>query len=353
MTEEKNTLYSKVKRTELGNSEIEFEIHIPTEKLDAFRTKALNKLRKDANVPGFRPGKVPDNILIEKIGEAGLLQEAAELAIQEAYPAVIIEHELQTIGRPEITVTKLAPGNPLEFKAKTAIVPEVTLPDYKKIAKNEMAVKEDVVIDEKELEDVLKDIRRVRTRAQKELAPDAEVKDEDLLPLTNEFVAGLGNFKTVDDFKKQVRENMIKEKEIRNREKKRVVLSEELIKETKMDIPALLIESELQKMSAQFQDDVMRMGVEYDEYLKKIDKTEEQLREEWRETAQKRAALQLIVNKISLEENLLPDKDEVQKQVDHLKEHYKDADPHNIQIYVETMMTNDLVFEFLESQGKK
>ena len=353
MTENNDALYSDANVTELPNSEVEITITIPFEKLDGFKTKALNKLRKDANVPGFRPGKVPDNILMEKLGAQGLLQEASELAIQDAYPMVVIKNEIHTIGRPEITITKLAEGNPLEFKAKTAIAPEVKLPDYKKIAKNEMAVKEDVEIDEKELETVLKDIQKVRTRAQKELAPDAEVKDEDLLPLTDEFVAGLGNFKTVDEFKKQVQENMVKEKEIRNKEKKRVTLSERIIEKSKIDLPQVLVDSELEKMKAQFQEDVARMGVEFDDYLKQINKTEEDLQKEWTETAAKRAKLQLILNKIAVAEDIQPQKEDVQKQVDHLKEHYKDVPEDRIGIYVETMMTNDLVFEFFETQGVK
>jgi len=351
MEEKKGTLYKDVKITDLGNSEVEIQASIPAENLEPFKTKTLNKLRKDANVPGFRPGKVPDNILMEKLGEQGLLQEAAELALQEVYPLIVIENEIHTIGRPQISITKIAEGNPLEFRAKTAVVPEVTLPDYKKIAKVEMAVMEDIIISDEEVDEVLKDIRKTRTRTEKKLTPDAEVKDEDLLPLTDEFVQKLGDFKTVDSFKKQIRENMGKEKEIRNKEKKRVAISEEMIKKSKTDLPQLLIDSELEKMKAQFQDDVSRMGIEFDEYLKKISKTEEDLKKDWKDTAEKRAKLQLILNKISVAENLVPASEEVQKQVDHLKEHYKDADEGRITIYVETMMTNDLVFEFLESFG--
>ena len=347
------TLYTDLKIKDLGGSEKEISASIPFEKLDPYKTKALNALRKNANVPGFRPGKVPDNILMEKLGEQGLLQAAAELALQDVYPQIILTEGIQTIGRPQITITKLAEGNPFEFAAKTAIVPEVKLADYKKIAKTEMAVKEEVKVTDEELDEVVKDIRKVRTRAQKELAPDAEVKDEDLMELTDDFVQSLGGFKTVDDFMKQVRENMVKEKEMRNKEKKRVTIGEALISKSKMDLPQVLVDSELEKMKAQFQDDVMRMGVEYDEYLKKIGKTEEDMRNEWTETAEKRAKLQLIINKISIAENLVPDEEEVKKQVAHLKEHYKDVDDHRIQIYVETMMTNDLVFEFLESQGGK
>ena len=353
MSENTQKPYDNVVVQELDNSEVELTISIPFENLDPYKKKALDGLRKEANVPGFRPGKVPDNILMEKLGELGLLQEAAERAIQDVYPLVVIEKGIQTVGRPMISITKLAEGNPLEFKAKTAVVPGVELADYRAIAKSEMAVEEDVIVTDEEIETVLKDIKRTRTIAQKELAPDAEVKDEDLVELTDDFVQSLGEFKTVQEFTDRIKENMASEKKIRNKEKKRIAVSEKVIEGSKVDLPQILIDSELEKMKAQFQDDVARMGIEYDEYLKKINKTQEDLNKEWEETAAKRAKLQLILNKISIAEELVPDREEVQKQVDHLKEHYKDADETRIQIYVETMMTNDMVFEYFESFGPK
>ena len=65
MDDKKVTIYKDVKIIDLGDSEIEISANIPFENLEPFKTKALNNLRKNASAPGFRPGKVPDNILME------------------------------------------------------------------------------------------------------------------------------------------------------------------------------------------------------------------------------------------------------------------------------------------------
>lgn len=357
-------IYTDLKVKGLGNSEVEITASISEGSLDNFKKAALKELAKDANVPGFRPGKVPESMIAEKIGEQGLLQEAAERALQSVYPQIVSDEKLHVIGRPEVSIMKLAKGNPFEFKIKTAVTPEFTLPDYKKIAQMEMAVKEEVEATKEEIDNVINDIRKTRTQVERAKKAEAEgkelpkvdptekIEEKDLLPLTDEFVKTLGDFKDVADFEARIKENLVKEKEHRAKEKKRLAVGETLIKKSKIDLPEILVESELDKMKAQFEEDVRRMGTEFDDYLKKINKTEEELRKEWRETAEKRAKLQLILNKVAIEEKLFADEKEVKEQVEHLQQHYKDADPARIRIYLETLLTNEKVFEFFEAQRK-
>ena len=99
-------------------------------------------------------------------------------------------------------------------------------------------------------------------------------------------------------------------------------------------------------------DDVSRMGMKYEDYLKNIGKTEEGLRSEWKENAEKRAKLQLIMNAILDKENLKPNEKEVDDNVKHLMEHYKEASPENIRIYVRSLLSNEKVFAFLEGSEK-
>lgn len=350
-------IYSNLEVTNLEHSEVEISAEIEIKHLEPYKEKALKKLGKDAKIPGFRPGHIPEKILLERIGEQGVLEESAEMALSDIYPQILQEKNLQTIGRPQISILKLAEGNPFSFKIKTAIVPTVTLPKYKEIADKEMAVKEEVKISDKEVEDVINEIRKTRAKAPAE-TPKEEGEDEksadkkevepELPEFNDEFVKSLGEFENVDDFKNKIKENMLKEKEVHEKEKKRIALSDEIIKQSTIDIPGILVESELEKMTAQFKDDVMKMGMEFDDYLKNSGKTLDVLHDEWKETAEKRAKMQLILNKIAVEEKLTPDATEVEAQVNHLTEHYKDADPQRIHIYVETLLTNEKVFNFLE-----
>lgn len=278
------------------------------------------------------------------------------MALGEAYPQMIQEKNLRTIGRPDITIIKLASGNPFAFKIKTVIMPEVKLPKYKEIADKEMAKKEKVEVTDKEIDDVILEIRKTRAKVDEQKAEGEEVKeikDEDLPELTDDFVKTLGEFKDVEDFKSRIKENMMKEKETHAKEKKRIAVSEKIIEGSTISMPEILVTSELEKMSAQFKDDVAHMGLEFDEYLKKIEKTEEQLHKEWRDTAEKRAKMQLILNKISVEEKLTADPTEVEAQVKHTLEHYKDADPERVKIYIESLLINEKVFAFLEGTLKE
>jgi len=133
----------------LPKSEVEITGEIPADEFERAFSKAMTELNQKAGIPGFRPGHVPENVLIEKVGEAAILEEAAEIALREAYPKMLEENKIEAIGRPEITITKIARKNPLGFKIKTAVLPEITLPDYKKIAGEAMTAKEEVKVEER------------------------------------------------------------------------------------------------------------------------------------------------------------------------------------------------------------
>ncbi len=78
---------------------------------------------------------VPEDMLLKTVGEMAILEETAEIALAKEYGNIITETSLKPITRPEISVTKLAPGIPLEFKIMLILEPEIELPDYKKLAK--------------------------------------------------------------------------------------------------------------------------------------------------------------------------------------------------------------------------
>jgi len=118
-------------------------------------------------------------------------------------------------------------------------------------------------------------------------------------------------------------------------------------------VPEVVVEGETNRMMAQFQSDVARAGLKFDDYLKQTGKTIEDLKKDWRPDAEKYAKNQMLMNKLSIEEDISPEKDAVEVEVDKIVANYKDADRDRARIYVETLMTNDLIFAFLEKQGEK
>lgn len=355
-----NKQYADLEVKDLGNSEVELCASLPADVLDIAYKKALKKLGETAKMKGFRPGHVPESVLLKEFGEGYVLEQAAQEALSSAYPAIVVKEDIKAIGQPQIQIKKLALGNPLEFTAKTAVMPEIKLPDYVKIARKAFSEKADLEVTDKDLEDTLTQIRKQKAQIasfeqQKkdgiEKPEIKEIKDEDLPELTDDFVKTLGDFKDVAAFTAKVRENLGEEKKLKDKEKKRVATMEEVIKQIKLEIPAVMTASELQRIQVQFEGEVAQTGTKVEDYLKQIGKTIEELRKDWEPEAEKRAKLQLILNEIAKENEIKPNKHDVEKEVAHVLAHYKDADERNVRIYVETTKTNEQVFQHLEKLG--
>ena len=172
----------------------------------------------------------------------------------------------------------------------------------------------------------------------------------DLPEVNEEWVKKLGAFATGEDFKNKIKEGLQKEKEFKAKDKKRMSIIEKILEETKASLPKILVEGELRKMQAQFEDDIARAGLKIDDYLKHIKKSKEDLAKEWTPDAEKRAKVQLIITKIALDEKIEADPELVKREVENLLKTYKDATEDRTKAYVEMMLTNEKVFEWLENQ---
>ena len=346
--------YKILKSKELDNSEVEIECEIEAETVNSHRAKAIAKFQKDIKLPGFRPGHVPEPMLVKQIGELGLYEEMAELAINDAFPDIMTEAKANFISMPKIQITKLADKNPVQFKIVGPIMPEIKLPNYKKIAEKENKERADPVeATEKELTETIEEIRKNyaqknHTHAEGEVHDD---KEKLALPEVNEeWVKKIGGFKSVEDFENKIKDSIQKEKEFKNKDKKRMAIVEKILEDSKINMPKILIESELRKMQAQFEDDIQRAGLKVEDYLNHLKKTKEDLQKEWAPDAEKRAKVQLIITKIALDEKIEADPEVVKKEVENLLKTYKDATEDRTKAYVEMMLTNEKVFDWLENQ---
>ncbi|KKS99812.1 MAG: Trigger factor [Candidatus Nomurabacteria bacterium GW2011_GWF2_43_8] len=348
----------RVSVKKLPKSEVEIEGELEVELFESYFTKALWKIGENLELPGFRKGKVPENVLLSKIPEVQILEEMAQLALGEHYPKILEDEKIDAISRPEISITKLARKNPLGFKIKTAVLPAIKLPDYKKIAQKVIAgvtdAEKNFEVTEKELKDTILDIRK--SRAPKVHMAEHEHKEgethpEPELPEFNDvFVQTLGPFKDVADFKEKLRENIKLEKQNLQKEKTRLKIIEEIIGKSEMDLPEILVEVELDKILYKMDSDITQMGLKFEDYLKHLNKTKEDLRKEFRTDAEKKAKLSLILNEIAKTEKIVADSDQVAREVAAILEHYKEADPDRARAHAENVLTNEKIFQFLESQ---
>ena len=117
-----------------SDTEVEIVAEISATDFEKHRQNVLRDLGANFELPGFRKGHIPTNILIERFGPMTILEEMAERAIRDWYPRVLLTEKIDAVGHPRISITKIAEGNPLGLKIMQEILPEIKLPDYKKIA---------------------------------------------------------------------------------------------------------------------------------------------------------------------------------------------------------------------------
>lgn len=354
----------QIKIKKLPKSEVEIEGELEAEAFESYFNKALKAIGENMELPGFRKGKIPENILLSNIPEIRILERMAEMALSEHYQKILEDKKIDAISRPEITITKLARKNPFGFKIKTAVLPEIKLPDYKKISKeitSKITDKEkNVIVSDEDLENTIMDIRKSRApkKHMTDVAKDGPLQDsgskdrplDELPEFNDEYVKALGPFKDVADFKKKLRENIKLEKENQLKEKTRLKMVEKIIEDSEIEMPEILTEIELDKILYKMEFDIVQMGLKFEDYLKHLNKKVEDIRKEFRKDAEKKAKLGLVLNKISEVEKIVADEEQVAKEVAMILDRYKEADPERARLHAKNVLTNEKIFQFLEEQ---
>lgn len=416
----------------LPKSQIELTVEVSVEELKPYLDRAASELSKNMNLDGFRPGKIPRPIVEEHLGKLKVLEEAVNSSVAKLYVKAMLEENIEAIGKPKITVTQVAPGNPLKFKAITAVIPEIKLAPYKEISRK-IKLKKAVVKNE-EVKDALEWLRNSRAKlitvkraaqkgdrveidfesrlggikieqgdsknhplilGQNQFVPGFEekltgMKEKDtrefhltfpenhpkkalagkpvdfkvtmklvqireLPELNDDLAKGLGNFKNLEALKASVKEGIKKELLRRATEQWRIKVVGEIAKKSQMEIPDILIETELEKMLEEFKESIGQMELGFEEYLKKIKLTEEKLKEKWAEQALKRVRIGLVLREIAKKENIEPSEEEVKEKTSELLKDYsspKDIkaklSPEQLKEYTKGILRNEKVFEFLE-----
>lgn len=325
------------------------EVEIGAEEIGKYRAKSIKTLSEKADLPGFRKGHVPEKVILEKMGEVGVLEEAINSWIKESIPEILEKEAPDALAFPRINITKAVPGNPVELSLFIPLRPNLKIPDYKEIAsarnKKKEAVKE---VSEKEIDGTILRLRQYAARA---INPGVgvEPKDDELPPLNDQFAEAVGAGKTVAKLRERIKKDLEMENKNRLKEKHRLLILEEILKNTEGAIPDILIDYEIERMETEFESEVTQTGLTLSNYLKDAKKTIEDLRKDWRPTASKRAKINLILPEIKKLEKLEVEKEKVEHEVSHLLEYHKDADPEQVRAYIERMLSNEKVFEFLES----
>ena len=246
----------------LKDAKIEIKIEVSAEDFKDSIDKAVLEMGKDLEIQGFRKGKAPKDIIEKHIGQDKILQHASQDCIQENYVKAVKEQNLEPLDQPEIEILKMALGNPFEFKATFQVLPEIKLPDYRKIA--------------------------------------SQIKKNEI-KVTQEEI-----------------EKLKQEKERVGKNKRRQEILDKIAEKSEMQVPQVLIESEQRRILDNIKQQVPQMlQIPFEDYLKKVGKTEKELLDTFLPEAEKRIKNSLILREIEKKENIeIPEKEleqEIQK----------------------------------------
>jgi trigger factor len=164
----------KYDKKELGKSKIELVITVEVPDYKKNMEQAAVRLSERAAIHGFRPGKAPYEMVKEQLGEIRILEEAMQSIVEHAFYQIVKGEKLETIGMPQISLQKFAPGNDLVFKAEIALLPKVTLASLDAIK----VEKKDVAVSKEQEAEVLENLRKMQ---RKEVLKTGESTKEDKL----------------------------------------------------------------------------------------------------------------------------------------------------------------------------
>ena len=151
-----------VKMEKLEKNVVKFEITVGADKFAEAVKKSYSKNAKKFNVPGFRKGKAPMNIIKKYYGEGALYEDAINYIYETTYSQVLVENDIHPVDYPSIDIVQIGEGKEFIYTALVPVVPEVELGAYKGIA-----VKKEVLeVTDEDVENKLKELQAQNTRVE-------------------------------------------------------------------------------------------------------------------------------------------------------------------------------------------
>ncbi len=319
----------------INDTEKEIKVTLPFSEFEKFIKQSEDDAIKEMEVKGFRKGQAPRETALAQVDGQKLLSDAADRALKEIYPKIIKDNSLEPLGMPEIQVLKLAPNNDFEFKAKIVVLPKFDLPDYKEIAKQ--IERKEVSVEKTEIENAYKQLEEMRPKM-----PEEQLKQI--------------NFDNPEELKKVLEKDIRFQKELLEKQKIRNEFLEKIADKLDFKAPAPLVESELGKTIESIKSNISQtMKMTFDDYLKKIKKTEQELSQDLRKDIERKIKRILILKEIQEKENIQATKEEVEKEVDIFKanmpkeQEKQDIDNESLSSYFQERIEQEKTLQFLES----
>lgn len=424
---------AKVENTENKN-EVKLTFNIEAEKFEEAMKKVYAKTAKYFNIPGFRKGKAPMQLVERQYGSAIFYEDAFNELVPDIYDEAIKENKIEAVSRPNIDIVQMEKGKELIFTATVETKPEVELGKYKgiEIKKIEytttdkdiehelghmaernarLVTVEDRAVEKGDITTIdfegsidgvqfeggkaenheleigsntfipgfedqiigmkLEEEKDIKVKFpedyfSKDLAgKDAvfkvklhEIKKKELPKIDDEFAKDVSEFDTISELKNSIKEKLDTE----NTEKAKYETEEEAIKvvcdNTKLDIPNGMIELEIDNMIKDMETRLSYQGLNLNQYLQIMNKTEAEIRENFKEQAEKSIKSRLVLEAIVKAENFEVTPEEVSEKVKEMASQYGRKEEElleneQLKEYIESNLKTQKAIEFIVKNAKK
>jgi FKBP-type peptidyl-prolyl cis-trans isomerase (trigger factor) len=296
---------------------VEVQINVAWADLEPKWNETLVKLGAEIELPGFRKGQAPANMVEQNLG-LKLQDEVFKVAM----PAFLIEAlkgtDIVPIDYPKYEVVNFVKGTGLQFRAMVTNRPAVTVGDYKKIVAKKTQVK---VVSEEEMTKVIDDLfKRWKSRAGAQANAGTPAPADGTTEVPDDKFAVAMGAASLADLKTKVKKDMEANAQYNGELDFEESILQEVEKITTVELPDVLIEDELQRMLVSLQRRVADMGLLLEDYLKGQNKTLEQLKAEWKPQAEKNVRMELGLAEIARQENVNISDEDLQAEIDKIQD---------------------------------
>ncbi len=258
----------------------ELRIEIPRERVTKEMDNVYNEINKYAKVKGFRPGKVPRNILVSSHGKIAQ-EETIKKLIPQAYHEGIEKEQLNPIDLPDISDVSLKEGV-ITFTATLDIRPEVKVDDYKGIK----VTRKDAKVTDEDINKTLEFFKKGRG-------------DGEELKIDDAFANGMG-FPNLEEFKKALTRQMEMDKDRQNRIDIENQIVDHLLKHAKLIVPQSLVKRQLEHRLNETIKRLKSQGMKDEEIKAK----EEEIHKSLSEIVERDVKIFLVLEEIAKRENI-------------------------------------------------
>lgn len=287
---------SDAKITWQPNKVFVLEFSLPWKEVKTSYDAVINDLVKNSELKGFRKGKAPKDLVEKQADQGKVYGEVINRLLPLSYAAAINKHGLKPVVAPKVTIKSAEQGKDWQFSATSCELPEVKLGDYQKIVKGALA-KNNL------------------------WTPDKGKPDEKPQEMTPT--------------------------------QKLNIIAQALIKEIKIDLPDLLVETERDRLLSRLLDQIQQLGLTIEQYAASNHKTVEQIKTESAVSAASTLKLELILQAVAEDKKFTVKKEEIDKMIaasgdEKIK---KQLDSPGERAYIETVLRKRQAIDFLTSLG--